>query len=439
MGFVEAVCTKCGGSLNVDESREFGYCPYCGTQYFTEKIINNTYVTNNYTMNVQGADIGNYITLIDKYISLEKYDEAEQYLRDALPMAPDDEQLSELQLRLYVAKINLAMSEKEYDEAERLLKDGFLLDPCSKQLAMLQIEIFLDKALNSPVDELIPFMEFYEDSKEAYNILAEDFEKSVEIYSHTIDFLIKLRHKLRPNEAACYTIVDLSSYKKDEYIIEQKKNQRKMNYMLCGIATIYFCSDPIASDAAIDAMLKILLEECEAFEQKSSYGLSFIGQATKDVQLTKHQIVDIVKAELGGKELKGKNKKREERDARLGTYVIYYIKKNHPNYHSQILEELEKKMLKMYDKQSCYVATCVYGSYDCPQVWTLRRFRDYTLATSWYGRGFIRLYYATSPTLVGLIGDMSWFKTVAKHQLDKMVSMLNKDGIHDTPYIDQQW
>ena len=32
------------------------------------------------------------------------------------------------------------------------------------------------------------------------------------------------------------------------------------------------------------------------------------------------------------------------------------------------------------DSQGCYVATCVYGSYDCPQVWTLRRFRDNTLA-----------------------------------------------------------
>ena len=24
----------------------------------------------------------------------------------------------------------------------------------------------------------------------------------------------------------------------------------------------------------------------------------------------------------------------------------------------------------------CYVATAVYGSYDCPQVWTLRRYRE---------------------------------------------------------------
>ncbi|MDR0918559.1 MAG: hypothetical protein LBM93_04840 [Oscillospiraceae bacterium] len=31
----------------------------------------------------------------------------------------------------------------------------------------------------------------------------------------------------------------------------------------------------------------------------------------------------------------------------------------------------------------CYIATAVYGSYDCPEVWTLRRFRDYILAPKW--------------------------------------------------------
>ena len=30
-------------------------------------------------------------------------------------------------------------------------------------------------------------------------------------------------------------------------------------------------------------------------------------------------------------------------------------------------------------KNGCYIATCVYENYDCPQVWTLRRFRDETL------------------------------------------------------------
>ena len=40
----------------------------------------------------------------------------------------------------------------------------------------------------------------------------------------------------------------------------------------------------------------------------------------------------------------------------------------------------------------CYIATAVYGSYDCPQVWTLRRFRDFKLAKSLGGRIFIKLY-----------------------------------------------
>ncbi len=58
----------------------------------------------------------------------------------------------------------------------------------------------------------------------------------------------------------------------------------------------------------------------------------------------------------------------------------------------------------------CYIATAVYGSYDCPQVWTLRRFRDYTLAKTWYGRVFIKTYYAISPTLVKWFGHTQWFK-----------------------------
>ena len=54
---------------------------------------------------------------------------------------------------------------------------------------------------------------------------------------------------------------------------------------------------------------------------------------------------------------------------------------------------------------ACYVATCVYGSYDCPEVWALRRFRDYTLDLTWYGRLFIKCYYAVSPVIVKWFGQ----------------------------------
>ena len=90
-------------------------------------------------------------------------------------------------------------------------------------------------------------------------------------------------------------------------------------------------------------------------------------------------------------------------------------------------------------QSGCYVATAVYGSYDCPQVWTLRRFRDFTLAETWYGRAFIRTYYAISPTLVKWFGHTEWFKNMWKGKLDRMVANLNAEGVEDTPYEDKPW
>ena len=87
----------------------------------------------------------------------------------------------------------------------------------------------------------------------------------------------------------------------------------------------------------------------------------------------------------------------------------------------------------------CYVATCVYGSYDCPQVWTLRRYRDDTLGATWYGRLFIRTYYAISPTLVKWFGNTDWFKKLWKGKLDRMVAKLQSEGVENTPYEDKNW
>ena len=86
----------------------------------------------------------------------------------------------------------------------------------------------------------------------------------------------------------------------------------------------------------------------------------------------------------------------------------------------------------------CYVATAVYGSYDCPEVWTLRRFRDDTLAASWYGRSLIRIYYAVSPTLVRWFGHTAWFRRLWRRRLDELVKKLRQQGVADTPYRDRE-
>ena len=88
-------------------------------------------------------------------------------------------------------------------------------------------------------------------------------------------------------------------------------------------------------------------------------------------------------------------------------------------------------------KSGCYVATAVYGSYNCPEVWTLRRFRDNTLDATWYGRSFIKTYYAISPTLVRWFGKTNWFRRMCRGPLDKMVHSLQEKGVESTPYQDK--
>lgn len=84
----------------------------------------------------------------------------------------------------------------------------------------------------------------------------------------------------------------------------------------------------------------------------------------------------------------------------------------------------------------CYVATAVYGSYDCPQVWTLRRYRDFSLAKTSIGRAFIHFYYAASPLFVKWFGKTKWFNRVFRKFLDRFVILLSKKGFENTPYSD---
>ena len=126
-------------------------------------------------------------------------------------------------------------------------------------------------------------------------------------------------------------------------------------------------------------------------------------------------------------------------DATLATTAGVAIYNNKTD--SEIASMIQAKFpnLEKGKSSGCYVATAVYGSYDCPQVWTLRRYRDYTLAETWYGRAFIKTYYAISPTLVKWFGHTDWFKNMWKGKLDRMVAKLQANGIESTPYKDRNW
>lgn len=102
----------------------------------------------------------------------------------------------------------------------------------------------------------------------------------------------------------------------------------------------------------------------------------------------------------------------------------------------KVVQPVQPSIVPDSKKNGCYIATCIYGSYDCPEVWTLRRFRDDSLQRNCLGRIFIKLYYAVSPMIVKMLGDKKIFKTLGKKYLDALIIRLQNGGIKDTPYKD---
>lgn len=98
--------------------------------------------------------------------------------------------------------------------------------------------------------------------------------------------------------------------------------------------------------------------------------------------------------------------------------------------------ELLSEVNRISPEAGCYVATAVYGSYECPEVWTLRRWRDLALSSTKRGRFAIHLYYKFSPRLVGLLGNKQWFSAVLRPCLDQVVRKLSASGYSSNPYTD---
>ena len=105
-------------------------------------------------------------------------------------------------------------------------------------------------------------------------------------------------------------------------------------------------------------------------------------------------------------------------------------------HHFNKEEKIQQVEEKPVQKKGCYIATCVYNSYDCPEVWTLRRFRDEYLEKYYLGRLFIKCYYFISPKIVDIFGDFNLFRKPCKWVLDGFVKFLNNKGFKGNKYDD---
>jgi len=84
-----------------------------------------------------------------------------------------------------------------------------------------------------------------------------------------------------------------------------------------------------------------------------------------------------------------------------------------------------KTQNKTKKKEGCYVATMVYGSYDCNEVMVLRNYRDSVLKQYTIGRLFISIYYSLSPYFVKIFKKSNLVNTLIRRILDMIIKKLN--------------
>ena len=82
--------------------------------------------------------------------------------------------------------------------------------------------------------------------------------------------------------------------------------------------------------------------------------------------------------------------KVEETIQRYGKCAYQFAPENIKPYYYRVMQNDRNTITNPVEekKKGCYIATAVYGSYDCPQVWVLRRYRDQNLSAHFCGKIF---------------------------------------------------
>lgn len=351
MGLIAMKCPNCGADIQLDDSREFGFCNFCGTKVMQEKIV----------VEHQGS------------VKVDNSEFVQKYLQNA---------------RRAKEKEDWAEVEKYYNLVEQNEPDN--------------IEAIFYSAYGKAKQSLV----------------------SSDLYQRQSTF------KILQN---CVSILD------DNYDISKEKDE---------IEAILTISDDIFAMAASEYVYN---------QRKNGYGIVVWSDKDETQNLFNALGFEFMKTlvNIASKYSSGDNEKKAifyRLALKHGQFILEYGKLKYPNDNTmekdvmtchRLLHEVdpshEMPTEPPKSKGGCYVATAVYGSYDCPEVWTLRRYRDDELAKTWYGRAFIHTYYAISPTLVAWFGHTEWFKKMWKGKLDRMVERLQSEGVESTPYNDKDW
>ena len=419
----QLTCEMCG-STNLMKQDGVFVCQSCGTKYSVEEakkmMVEGTVEVAGTVKVDDTAKIDNYYTMAENAYDASNMQEAENYCNKIIEIAPSNYKawflkgkaagwqstLRNIRIEESVNCFTKAIDNVSEDEVEDIkIEAASEISSLSTALMRLSCDNFAKYPSGDNKDDILNNLRLVK----MYSLLLFDKceVKPTEFYKKVARMM---------NEAVCtaWNKVITEDYQHSEHPSKYEWEQFKNRCFACKDIVIEAINLSDDDDQADVQRYKNLIEITTKLVDSCSYTYSSGGYYTKEWSLTD-----------------------EAKKINIDNIMKYHekIKEIDPSYEIPQRPDTNSSS----NTGGCYVATAVYGSYDCPQVWTLRRFRDYTLAETWYGRAFIHTYYAISPTLVKWFGHTMWFKNMWKGKLDRMVVKLNAEGVEDTPYEDKVW
>jgi len=494
MALVPARCTQCAGQIEVDNTRDAGICTHCGTAFITEKVVNN-FVTNiNNTQNISNTqnivkhiygrektEAQEYIANGETFLQLKDWAKAEElftkatdenprlamgwaglgrayalgadkdehflssaeYFDRALTFANTDERAAIEKMRdthLVNADIqtNIADAYMDDDQTEKALfwyKKGAMGGNAD---AMLMVGIYhhgqgdfaVAKSFfeNAAKQGVIAGLRWLGDMYRDGNGMPRNLQTAQNFYENAkAAGLPQMQERIEGVHAMIAA--------------EMPDGADKISYL----ESVAKAGDITAHQALIGIFTNGIGTKKDA--KKASY----VSERLRYAQAKNRALDEHVAGTLNTQELirhfDGLVLEIHAKPDPVNKYLalakmVVVVEKGYVNL-SHKRPEIVQKYKEIgaqwfgdfkYPSGACYIATAVYGSYDCKEVWVLRRYRDNRLAASVCGRIFIKIYYKTSPTAIKMLGKYAWFNKFWQKRLDKKVEKLMANGVESTIY-----
>lgn len=414
-------CQMCGGADLVMQ-HEYFVCGYCGTKYSAEdakKMIQGNDVLFEGGVKLNASELAeNYLSMADCAYASGNKKEAEEYCNKTL----------ELDIKNYEAWFlkGKAVIDQSTINNMRIGEVIYCFDKAVENAPSDKLENIKMETVNAAVNSSLTlvangcgqFIDF-PDGNNALNVL----EAVKKIESTAANFIHKCGVNIDNfNTSIAGNVINAVRTSWQNKILSEYKGYDKRPSKHEWEKFMKQCSDCIE-------LLRFAI-------QISNYDGQSIIQGYKSlIEITENLAYSCSWVQKGTSDTKYWSKdgqlSMQDKMVHINDIMTYHykIKEIDGNY-------IIPKQPKLKKTGGCYIATSVYGNYDCPEVWILRRYRDFILCKKWYGRVFIHCYYAVSPALVKVFGNTELFQNFFRKKLDKLIMKLTFEGIKNTPYED---